>query len=277
MKELELDIFNKFNIDNSMNEDRDPLFEEAARFIVESQNASKSMLQRRFSIGYARAHKLMDQLEKAGIIGINGGVPDEVPERDDEKMKSPFIFSKLIELLDEEDENEDYDDPQDSDMAEDDNNGVVSFAELMDLIGDEEDSINFKMNFEDYNIIGDTTEIDNMHKVHGRINLDLADFLSTLSKDTPNYISTGRAEGQDCVVNALADALHNLPIEIDAISKLLFNVWMPKEIQVPMQEMKSMSDFIKVLSEDIDVVWGIADDESMEGLQARVSLIAASK
>ncbi|MBD5180148.1 MAG: hypothetical protein HDT01_02485, partial [Bacteroidales bacterium] len=165
MKELELDIFNKLNIDNSMNEDRDPLFEEAARFIVESQNASKSMLQRRFSIGYARAHKLMDQLEKAGIIGINGGVPDEVPERDDEKMKSPFNFSKLIELLDEEDENEDYDDPQDSDMAEDDNNGVVSFAELMDLIGDEEDSINFKMNFEDYNIIGDTTEIDNMHKV----------------------------------------------------------------------------------------------------------------
>lgn len=59
--------------------ERDPLFEEAARLIVESNNASTAMLQRHFSIGYNRAGKIMDQLEEAGIVGpINGGKPREM-------------------------------------------------------------------------------------------------------------------------------------------------------------------------------------------------------
>lgn len=59
--------------------DRDPLFEEAARIIVSSQQASTSSLQRRYSIGYNRAGRLMDQLEAAGIVGpAVGGRPREV-------------------------------------------------------------------------------------------------------------------------------------------------------------------------------------------------------
>ncbi|MCM1021866.1 MAG: DNA translocase FtsK [Muribaculum sp.] len=49
--------------------DRDPLFEEAARFVVQSNTASTSSLQRRYSIGYNRAGKIMDQMETAGIVG----------------------------------------------------------------------------------------------------------------------------------------------------------------------------------------------------------------
>ncbi|MBO7481003.1 MAG: DNA translocase FtsK 4TM domain-containing protein [Bacteroidales bacterium] len=48
---------------------RDPLFDEAARLICESQQGSTSMLQRKFSIGYNRAGKIIDQLEAAGIVG----------------------------------------------------------------------------------------------------------------------------------------------------------------------------------------------------------------
>ena len=61
------------------NKDRDALFEEAARIIVSSQQASTSSLQRRYSIGYNRAGRLMDQLEAAGIVGpATGGRPREV-------------------------------------------------------------------------------------------------------------------------------------------------------------------------------------------------------
>ena len=61
------------------NKDRDTLFEEAARIIVSSQQASTSSLQRRYSIGYNRAGRLMDQLEAAGIVGpATGGRPREV-------------------------------------------------------------------------------------------------------------------------------------------------------------------------------------------------------
>jgi S-DNA-T family DNA segregation ATPase FtsK/SpoIIIE len=53
--------------------ERDPLFEEAARLIVQSQVGSTSLLQRRMKLGYNRAGRLMDQLEAAGIVGGNQG------------------------------------------------------------------------------------------------------------------------------------------------------------------------------------------------------------
>ena len=57
----------------------DPMFEEAARMIVSEQNGSTSMIQRKFSIGYNRAGRLMDQLEKAGVVGpAKGSKPREV-------------------------------------------------------------------------------------------------------------------------------------------------------------------------------------------------------
>ncbi|MEJ7626139.1 MAG: DNA translocase FtsK 4TM domain-containing protein [Ferruginibacter sp.] len=53
--------------------DKDPLFEDAARLIVGSQSGSTSLLQRRMKLGYNRAGRLMDQLEAAGIVGPNQG------------------------------------------------------------------------------------------------------------------------------------------------------------------------------------------------------------
>jgi DNA segregation ATPase FtsK/SpoIIIE, S-DNA-T family len=63
---------------------RDPLFEEAARIIVQHQQGSTSLLQRRLKLGYNRAGRLIDQLESAGIVGAFEGskarevlIPDE--------------------------------------------------------------------------------------------------------------------------------------------------------------------------------------------------------
>ncbi len=57
----------------------DPLFDEAAKLIVIHQQGSTSLIQRKFSIGYNRAGRLMDQLEHAGIVGpVRGSKPREV-------------------------------------------------------------------------------------------------------------------------------------------------------------------------------------------------------
>ncbi|MBQ6085547.1 MAG: DNA translocase FtsK 4TM domain-containing protein [Bacteroidaceae bacterium] len=57
----------------------DPMFEDVARMVVAEQSGSTSMIQRKFSIGYNRAGRLMDQLEKAGIVGpTKGSKPREV-------------------------------------------------------------------------------------------------------------------------------------------------------------------------------------------------------
>ena len=53
--------------------DRDSLFEDAARLIVQNQLGSTSLLQRRMKLGYNRAGRLMDQLEAAGVVGPNQG------------------------------------------------------------------------------------------------------------------------------------------------------------------------------------------------------------
>ena len=65
----------------------DPLFEEAARLIISTQQGSTSMIQRKFAIGYNRAGRLMDQLEKAGIVGAaQGSKPREVLCMDDQSL-----------------------------------------------------------------------------------------------------------------------------------------------------------------------------------------------
>ena len=65
---------NQLEMGNFDAEDRDELFEEAARIVVMTQQGSASMLQRKLKLGYNRAGRLVDQLEAAGIIGpFDGG------------------------------------------------------------------------------------------------------------------------------------------------------------------------------------------------------------
>ncbi len=52
---------------------RDPMFEDAAKVVVSNQSGSTSLIQRRFSIGYNRAGRIIDQLEAAGIVGPSEG------------------------------------------------------------------------------------------------------------------------------------------------------------------------------------------------------------
>ncbi len=49
--------------------ERDPLFEDAVRIILESKRGSVSLLQRRLTVGYSRASRLIDQMAQAGIVG----------------------------------------------------------------------------------------------------------------------------------------------------------------------------------------------------------------
>ena len=72
--------------------DRDPLFEEAVRWIVQSDTDSTSSLQRRDEIGYNRAGRLMDQMEAAGIVGpAMGGKPRKV-------LLSPMDIDQMFSL-----------------------------------------------------------------------------------------------------------------------------------------------------------------------------------
>ncbi len=67
----------------------DPMFEDAARLIVINQSGSTSLIQRKFAIGYNRAGRLMDQLERAGVVGAaQGSKPREVLIQDEVSLEN---------------------------------------------------------------------------------------------------------------------------------------------------------------------------------------------
>ena len=69
----------------------DPMFLEAARLIVVHQLGSTSLIQRKFSIGYNRAGRLMDQMERAGIVGPSRGAkPREVLVADEVELEAKY-------------------------------------------------------------------------------------------------------------------------------------------------------------------------------------------
>lgn len=74
--------------------DRDPLFEDAARLIVENQVGSTSLIQRRMKLGYNRAGRLMDQLEQAGIVGRNLG-----SKARDVLVKTDSELQEILDLI----------------------------------------------------------------------------------------------------------------------------------------------------------------------------------
>lgn len=72
----------------------DPMFADVAKFVVSNQSGSTSMIQRNYSIGYNRAGKIMDQLERMGIVGPQvGAEPREV------LIKDPLILEGLLNSL----------------------------------------------------------------------------------------------------------------------------------------------------------------------------------
>jgi len=78
--------------------ERDPLFEEAAKIIVQTQQGSTSMLQRKLKLGYNRAGRIIDQLEKAGIVGPFAG-----SKQREVKVATEFALEQFLKDLNLED------------------------------------------------------------------------------------------------------------------------------------------------------------------------------
>jgi S-DNA-T family DNA segregation ATPase FtsK/SpoIIIE len=76
---------------------RDPLFDDAARLVVQHQQGSTSLIQRRMQLGYNRAGRIIDQLEAAGIVG-----PFEGSKARDVIVQDPQTLEQILKRIDEE-------------------------------------------------------------------------------------------------------------------------------------------------------------------------------
>ena len=139
--------------------DEDELFEEAKAIIIKAGRGSTSMLQRRLSIGYGRAAKILDMLEEAGIIGpSNGAKPREVliSQEQYEAMSSLGVSSMSVHRREEMTAPDSYLGASDSDDEEEGDDGTLIFnaggaAEetTTDLETREEDEIGGEQSEED--------------------------------------------------------------------------------------------------------------------------------
>lgn len=84
-RNLEGESFSYSSESNNPRE-KDALYDEVVEYVTQAQKASTSLLQRRFGIGYNRSARIIDELEKNGIIGpSNGSKPREVYKKKDEE------------------------------------------------------------------------------------------------------------------------------------------------------------------------------------------------
>lgn len=93
-------------------ENRDELFEEAGKLVVEKQKGSIGMLQRSFRINFNRASKIMDQLEKAGVVGQELGTRPREVLMDEKQFKDKL---KNLENQKKQDEKESFISPEPAD------------------------------------------------------------------------------------------------------------------------------------------------------------------
>lgn len=115
--------------------------------------------------------------------------------------------------------------------------------------------------------------IDKVIFTCGMINIDVADITSTLSTDTLNYVTVSIGGS---ILNAMEQSVDNLPVTLDQVEKMLFQIMIPGGSKPDMSELDSMMHYIQNISNNIDVCWGVAFDESLAD-NIKVILISSSK
>ncbi|MDR2823767.1 MAG: cell division protein FtsZ, partial [Prevotellaceae bacterium] len=113
--------------------------------------------------------------------------------------------------------------------------------------------------------------------ITGYISLDFADVKRILKNGQVAVMNTGIAEGEHRITKAIENALKSplLDNDISSAKKILLNFYCSEseEDQISMEEIEQINKFMKQMSENIDVIWGITFDNSL-GKSVKVTLIA---
>lgn len=170
------------NMFGGPSDDQDPLFNEAKQIIVESDKASASFLQRRMKIGYARAARILDELEEAGIVGpADGAKPRDILITETEISTSMDMGQELNVFDDEDDvqQSTNYDQEEDNDEEDTDLDDEDIESDLDDLEDEDEDTID-----ED----GDNDEDEDEEEDSNIEESDSDDFINEFSEEDDDEI-----------------------------------------------------------------------------------------
>ena len=126
-------------------------------------------------------------------------------------------------------------------------------------------------NWNGYDVYGDIRELDAIVESIGLINLDKNDVISILSAEGRNCVTTGTGNE---LVEAFTKAVDELSNSIDKINRLLISFRYGNR-QPDMAEISKVSSFLSEANPDIDVRWGLANDDTL-GDSVKVILVASA-
>lgn len=123
------------------------------------------------------------------------------------------------------------------------------------------------------------SSISELITADGYMNLDFNDVDTTLRDGGAAIISSGYGEGENRVTKAIQDALHSPLLknrDILTSKRLLFNIYYSRQAQqqFKMSEAQEITDFVNDINADVDVIWGVAFDDSL-GEKVRITILAA--
>lgn len=112
--------------------------------------------------------------------------------------------------------------------------------------------------------------------MRGTVNLDFADVRTILKDGGVAIMSTGFGEGDSRVTKAIEDALHSPLLNNNDIfnaKKVMLNVSFCEKSELMMEEMNEIHDFMSKFREGVEVIWGVAKDESLNE-KVKITLLA---
>ena len=153
---------------------------------------------------------------------------------------------------------------------------IINNERICDIYSDSQVTIKESFRRADQILSDATKSISELITVEGDINLDFCDVETTLRGGGGAIMAMGRARGDHRVEKAVIDALDSPLLygnDIDKAKRILFNIYTSEDHPLFVSEMNEIDAFMDALDPNIDVIWGVSDDNTL-GEDAKVTILA---
>lgn len=153
---------------------------------------------------------------------------------------------------------------------------IVNNERICDIYADSDITVKESFRRADQILCNATKSISELITIEGDINLDFKDVESTMRSGGGAIMAMGRASGERRVEKAIVDALDSPLLYGNDISKakrILFNIYTSEKSPLHVNEMNEIDAFMDALNPDIDVIWGVSEDNTLED-DAKVTILA---
>ncbi len=153
---------------------------------------------------------------------------------------------------------------------------IINNERICDIYSDSEITVKESFKRADQILCNATRSISELITIEGDINLDFCDVETTMRGGGGAIMAIGRASGEHRVEKAFINALDSPLLygnDIGKAKRILFNIYTSEKAPIFVKEMNEIDAFMDELDPNIEVIWGVSDDNTLED-DAKVTILA---